>query len=245
MLTLISDIDGTITGSEFGIKEFNKFIKEIKEHIFLIYATGRNYNDYDKVIIEHGIILPDAFILNVGADIYIKKEGTYIQDFNWHKKIDNGIWDSDKIKKILQDIKGLKIQEYIHKYKVSFYVDEFDAENIIDKVSMVLKENKINSKIIYSHGIFLDILPENCDKAKASKYILNLFDLSEDLTIVAGDSENDLDLFLEFKNGIVVSNAKDTFLNQIKNRGFYIANTQYAEGVLEGLKFYLNKLKID
>ncbi len=130
MLTLISDIDGTLTGNEFGIKKFNEFIKNIKEQIFLIYATGRNYHDYNKVIIEEGLALPDAFILNVGADIYYKKVGQFIQDFNWHKEIDDGIWDADKIINLLKNIKGVKPQEYLHKYKISFYVDEFDVNNI-------------------------------------------------------------------------------------------------------------------
>lgn len=245
MLTLISDIDGTLTGNEFGIRKFNEFIKGIRDQIFLIYATGRNYNDYNKVMIQEGIILPDAFILNVGADIYIKKQGAFIQDFNWYKEIDDGLWNGDKIKNILQNINGLKPQEYFHKYKISFYVDEFEAENIIKNVALTLKSNNIKAKIIFSHNIFLDILPEKCDKAKAAKYVLKLFKLSEDLTVVAGDSENDIDLFWEFKNGIIVSNATQTFLNTIQNKGFYIASSSYAEGVLEGLKYYINKLKID
>ncbi len=242
MLTLISDIDGTLTGNEFGIKKFNEFIKNIKDQIFLIYATGRNYHDFNKVIFEEGIVLPDAFILNVGADVYYKKSGQFIQDLNWHKKIDDGIWDGDKIINLLRNIKGVKPQEYLHKYKISFYVDEFDINNIKNNILDVLKENNIKAKVIFSHGIFLDILPEKCDKAKAAKYLLKLFSLSEDLTVVAGDSENDEDLFLQFKNGIIVANSCKSFIDKVKDRGFYLASSSFAEGVIDGLNFYMDKL---
>ncbi len=60
--------------------------------------------------------------------------------------------------------------------------------------------------------------------------------------MVAGDSENDEDLFLNFKNGIIVANANESFLSNFKDKGFYLSSLSYAEGVIEGLKFYMDKL---
>jgi sucrose-6F-phosphate phosphohydrolase len=242
MITLISDIDGTLTGNSFGLKKFNDFMKKFREQFFLIYATGRNYNDYNKILNQEGIILPDAFIINAGADIYIKKSGVYLLEYSWHKIIDNN-WDEEKIKQLLSNVNGIKLQEYIYKYKISYYVDEFKIKEIETDIFKILKENNIKAKVIFSSGIYLDILPENCDKAKAAIYLINKLNLQKDLTIVAGDSENDMDLFLNFSNGIIVANANENLKNKFVNGTFYISKTTGAEGVLEGIDYYLQKLQ--
>lgn len=242
MITLISDIDGTLTGNSFGLKKFNDYMKKFREQFFLIYATGRNYNDYNTILKQEGIILPDAIIINAGADIYIKKSGIYILEYKWHEIIDNN-WDEEKIKQLLLNVDGIKLQEYIYKYKISYYIDEFKINEIESNVFKIFKDNNIKAKVIFSSGIYLDILPENCDKAKAAIYIINKLNLQKDLAIVAGDSENDMDLFLNFSNGIIVANANENLKNKFADGNFYISKATGAEGVLEGLDYYIQKLQ--
>ncbi|MGD0566730.1 MAG: HAD-IIB family hydrolase, partial [Candidatus Goldiibacteriota bacterium] len=92
--------------------------------------------------------------------------------------------------------------------------------------------------VITSHGIYLDILPENCDKGKAARYTAEKFGITEDDVVVAGDSGNDVDMFSSFTKGIIVGNAREEMTAVLKDSGHYRAKAHYASGVLEGLIHY-------
>jgi|YelNatPaOPRAMG01_1025707.scaffolds.fasta_scaffold02593_19 sucrose-phosphate synthase len=239
MLTLITDIDGTLSGDIEGLNEFKKYLKKIRKQIFLVYATGRNFDDYKEIKRKDNLPLPDALILNTGADIYFYKNGYFNHNKIWNTKIDSKNWNNQKILNLLKNIKEIFPQENIQRFKVSFYIQHGKEEIVKEKAELLLKKNKIKANVIISHGKYLDILPENCDKGEASLFLIEQKKIKRQDVVVAGDSENDLDLFNKFGKGIVVANALLKVKKKLKQKKFYFAKGSFAKGLLEGLKYYL------
>lgn len=243
MLALITDIDGTVSGDAEGLAEFKKYIKKIRDKIFFVYATGRNMNDYIKIEKHDNLPYPDAVILNTGADIYLYKDGVFEHNKLWNKIIDSYGWDNKKILELLIKIKEIIPQENIQKYKISFYIKEGKEKLVKKTVKKVLTENKIDANVIISHNVYLDVLPKNCDKGKAALYLIQKNGINKNDVIVAGDSENDLDLFFTFDKGIIVANALENLKKELRNKNFYFAKNSYAKGIIEGLDFYFKNFE--
>jgi len=232
MLTLIADIDGTVSGDLDGLNEFKKYLQNIRKKVFFIYATGRSMQYYKEIEGRDNLPLPDALILNTGADIYFYNEGIFTQDKLWNEKINTPGWNSRKILDLLKGISEIAPQEDIQEYKVSFYIEQGREEVAKEKAKKILIENKMKANIIISHGVYLDVLPANCDKGKAALFLIKKKNIKRQDVIVAGDSENDLDLFFTFEKGIVVANALEKLKKELKNKNFYFARNSFAKGLM-------------
>jgi len=239
MIALITDIDGTITGDVKGLNEFKKFISNLRKNVFFVYATGRSMEDYKEIKDRDNLPLPDALILNTGADVYFNNNGIFEHSEIWNEKINLPDWNNQKILNLLKAVKEITPQENIQKFKVSFYAESGKEKIAKEKAVEILGKNGIKANVIISHGVYLDVLPANCDKGKAALFLIHEKKIKKDDVIVAGDSENDLDLFYAFDKGIVVANALNELKDKLKNKKIYFAKNSYASGVMEGIKFYL------
>ena len=241
MNVIISDIDGTLLGDEDGLDAFNKYISSIRDRVMLIYASGRSYDEYLNAVEHEGLIYPDAVIASTGADIYVKNGNIYEKDIKWNAIIDSDGWDILKVRKLLDGLPGLASQTARNSYKASYYMGATGQNELIAVVADIIKKNGIEAKIIASHGKYLDVLPKKCDKGEAALYLAGRLNIHVQDVIVAGDSENDVDLFRKFRHGIIVGNAHHAMKQLLKGGDFYEAQNHAAAGLLEGLKHYTSK----
>ena len=93
------------------------------------------------------------------------------------------------------------------------------------------------AKVIFSGNKNLDIIPQAAGKGEVIEYLRQQLNISAKQVVVAGDSGNDVDMFIPPYRGIVVGNA-DPDLEQLKGDHIYHARAFYAAGVLEGLKYW-------
>ncbi len=241
MNTIISDIDGTLLGDQEGLKAFNAYLGTLKGRVFIVYASGRSYEEFLNALEYEGLMQPDAVIASTGADIYVRKGNGYERDLKWPCIIDSDGWDVDKVRSVLDALPGLKSQSARNGYKASYYMDIDRQKELEITAGRLMKENRIGVKIIASHGIYLDVLPKKCDKGEAAVYLIKSLGLDSGEVIVAGDSENDVDLFRKFKHGIIVGNAHAAMKRLLAGHDFYEAKMAAAAGLLEGLKYYADK----
>jgi len=242
MIALISDLDGTLLGDEYGRDVFHDFIKPLRQDFFLVYATGRDLAEFNSAVSHEGLMMPDAAVINTGADILMKGREGLVKNSAWHSKIGTK-WHKDRIESALKRIEGISGQQKSNEYKLSYFVDALEAVNIREKAIKAIEAAGLSANIILSHGIYMDVLPEGCDKGESAAFLLSGAGISMSDAIVAGDSENDYDLFRRFSRGIVVGNALDGLKEKLQGRDFYYAGGHCGEGVVEGLKYYMNGMK--
>lgn len=239
MTALITDLDGTLVGDMEGLKALNEYLNCRRKEFYLAYATGRSLEEYNEVMSRRILVEPDAAIINTGADVLVYKSGGYEPVKEWHDEIADAAWHLEKVIKALSGVACITTRAHMSKNKVCYFADPSQAGEARKKVETALKKAGIKAKVIISHGKYIDILPEKCDKGEAAAFLMKKAGISNQDVIAAGDSENDYDLFVKFKRGIVVSNALDALKNSLKGRGFYFAENPCAAGLLEGLKHYI------
>ena len=146
------------------------------------------------------------------------------------------------------------------RYKLSFYTDQnIDHRQMKKQIRTILAQRGLRANIIWSvdeistRGL-LDIIPARANKLHAIRFLMQKEQFSEDRTVFAGDSGNDLDALTSGLQAILVKNAGDEVRKQAvgllseKNmmhrlylpRGDFAGmNGYYAAGVIEGLVHFM------
>jgi sucrose-6F-phosphate phosphohydrolase len=127
-------------------------------------------------------------------------------------------------------------------FKVSYYLAEPAAVEVLPRLESQLSERGLNVKLIYSGGKDLDILPRNSDKGLAVQFLQQKWGIDSTRTVVCGDSGNDIALFsVGSLRGIIVGNARPELRQWYDNNPAdyrYLAQAQCAGGILEGLHHF-------
>jgi sucrose-phosphate synthase len=178
---------------------------------------------------------PDFIISDVGSEIYWPEgDNVYVKDCGFQDYITEN-WDRTRIMVVLNKFASLKFQEPDKQRptKVSFYTSSGFNLALVQKA--LLEVGSCNA--IFSHGEFLDILPERASKAHAIRFVSEKLGIATEAIATSGDSGNDRDMLSEYK-GIVVGNYARDLEDLRGHANVYFASASYAAGVLEGLRHY-------
>ena len=240
----VTDLDNTLVGESRTLAVLNEKLKQHREEYGtkIVYATGRSLELYQELCKENPLLEPDALVASVGTEIYFKNSNN-IADRGWEDKLSHG-WDRDTILAITANFANLVKQPESEQrpYKVSFFLTEDAAQEVISQLEYLLQEKGLDINLIYSAGADLDILPRHGNKGLAVKYLRSLWEIDAMQTVVCGDSGNDISLFgQEEERGIIVKNATSELLQWHKENPanyHYLAQARYAGGILEGLNHF-------
>ncbi len=240
---IVTDLDNTLVGDDAALKELNQPLSEHRqEHgTRIVYATGRSRDLYNILTTEKTLLPPDALVAAVGTEIYLKGDDT--PDAEWEKKMSHK-WDRDLVVASAAHFADLVPQSDTEQrpFKVSYYITEEAAEEVLPRLEALLFERGINAQLIYSGGKDLDILPCSGDKGLAMQFLRQRWGINATRTVVCGDSGNDISMFsMGEERGIIVGNAQPELrlwcdINPADYR--YIAKAACAGGILEGLKYF-------
>jgi len=230
-------------GDDEALAELNRQMSQHRqEHgTKIVYATGRSPTLYRQLQTEKQLLQPDALIAAVGTEIYLN--GSETLDSTWSERLSQG-WDRDVVVATSAHFADLVPQPDSEQrpFKVSFFLTEAIAPAVLPQLESLLQKQGLDTKLIYSTGQDLDILPRHSDKGLATQFLRQQWGLTPEQTVVCGDSGNDIALFSVGEEwGIIVGNASSELLewhqaNPVDRR--YLAKAACAGGILEGLKYY-------
>jgi len=264
MKILATDLDRTLlpNGSwppdPGAIELFNKLTQ--RHDVLVVYVTGRNLKLAENAIREYGIRYPHVLIGDVGTSIRKYEQGEWNSDDGWdaHVKQSSPRWDADAIRNDVTAIDGLTEQEREHcsLFKQSYYVDHDRNEAILKAVDERVK-GKYDEVIVYSFDSqtgkgLLDFLPQSATKQTALEYIADEFGANKADVVFCGDSGNDVFPLTAGFSGVLVRNADDQLVANVKqasnanpelrvyfaNGSFKNLNGYYTSGVIEGAYHY-------
>lgn len=228
---LVTDVDDTLVGDPDGLKA----LLEALNHSCCTLAlnSSRPIASIRKTLDEsHAIIEPAAIIGAMGTEIEVCGDRLS----SWSATFEN--WDRKPIDDLMQSLGHLPHdEEYQTPLKASFAVGSPEAQ---EKVCQRLARLDVACKVIISGESDVDILPESADKGAASLHLAQVLGVDLDHFIVAGDSRNDLEMFLSSQKGIIVSNARQELIDALAeyDNSFFFASKPRAWGLLEGLEHY-------
>ena len=237
---LISDIDDTLLGDIKAVRRLLEFLEKNKERISFGIATGRDPQSTRKILEEYGVKAVDIVITSVGSEIYYQHFTK--QDTGWMAHIGRD-WKPERIREALRDLPFLTPQDNPsaqRDYKISYDLSENASwGEAIPLIHDQLMKNRLSYNLLFSHGVYVDILPQRASKGKAIRYLSHKWKIPMENIITAGNSGNDLDMLNGTMSGIVVSNYEPELEILRKNQRVYFASSSYADGTLEGLKHFI------
>jgi sucrose-6F-phosphate phosphohydrolase len=264
MRILATDLDRTLlpNGSwppdPGAIELFNELTK--KHDVLVVYVTGRNVNLAENAIKEYGIRYPHVLIGDVGTSIRKYEQGQWHSHDGWdaHVKKTSPRWDAKAVRNTVAGVDGLIEQEREHcgPFKQSYYVDH-DMNEVILKTVDELVKGKYDEVIVYSFDSqsgkgLLDFLPQSATKQTALEYIADELGTSKADVVFCGDSGNDVFPLTAGFSGVLVRNADDQLVANVKQASaanpelrvyfakgdFRDLNGYYTSGVIEGAYHY-------
>ena len=257
---LATDLDGTFIPNSSktelieALEYFHK-IKKDSDDFKLIFVTGRNFKQVEDGIKEYNLPEPDFIISDVGTTIYNRSLNGWVLNDEYYKNLSrilNNINRENLINWLIQKA-GVSLQEDYRQgdFKISFYLEPKNSITIIDDLNIKIKKENLPYDVIFSQDPItkkglLDILPKGVSKVYALKWVLKNYSASGDSVAFAGDSGNDLDLFISGINSIIVKNTPENIkvkanswaLENGKTKTLFFATKESTAGVLQGCRHF-------
>lgn len=262
---LVLDLDGTLTNSEKKITPSTKkaLIEIQQEGKKVVLASGRptpgvislakelHLGDYGSYILSfnggkiincatgeaiYNKVLPQ----NIAASIYdiAKQYDVDILTYTEHEIL-SGIKPNQytELESKINNLPVVRVENFPE--AVDFPANKFlitgDAD-VTEKIEHLLKEKFHSLLNIYrSEPFFLEVMPQNIDKAHSLQKLLNYLGMSPDQMICCGDGFNDLTMIEYAGLGVAMENAQPI----LKKSADYITKSNDEEGVLHVINAFM------
>ncbi|MEW5958403.1 MAG: HAD-IIB family hydrolase [Chloroflexota bacterium] len=229
---LVSDVDDTLLGDDDTLSRLAAAL-QIASNLIIAYNSSRPCASLRQTLATNPHLpLPDYLIGAMGTEIQEGASGRPVTAYT--HRLSQG-WSRDRIAAIMADMNfKAHAQEYQTPLKASYDIPDEESSH---RVWRRLDEAGLKAKVIFSGGKNLDIIPAAAGKGRAVAYLHRLLDLAAGRVVVAGDSGNDLEMFVAPYKGIIVANAAPK-LKELQGDHLYHARLPHAGGVLEGLRWW-------
>lgn len=262
---LVLDIDGTLTNSnkEISPKTKEAIINVMKRGHKVILASGRPTPGMRRYVKELELEKHGGYILSYnGARVIDCKSGDIIYQksvphylvpslFKFAKNNDLGLitFLGDEV------ISGTRVDDYIRYESKINQLKIREVENFVEFVDfeankflmtapperaeylVVQLQEKYGQELsIYrSEPFFIEIMPQNIDKAKSLERMLLTIGLDKEDMICCGDGFNDLSMIEYAGIGVAMGNAQD----KVKEVADYITASNDHDGIVEVIEEFI------
>lgn len=227
-LTLATDLDGTLLG---GTDEERAHLNEALAGARTIFVTGRGLETIRPLLYDPLVPKPQYVIADVGATVVEVDNMRPVQPLQ--SEIDARWPGTLRVLEALERFDGLVRQEVPQERRCSFY---YEDEGVVTDELRSVVQDLLGCELLVSAGRYLDILPRGVSKGSTLLRLLEHCGIDRSSVIVAGDTLNDLSLFLTGLRGVVVQNAEEALVERVRHQPHvHFAKGVGAAGILEAL----------
>jgi sucrose-6F-phosphate phosphohydrolase len=232
---LVSDLDGTLLGDPDALARFRLWVTSRRSSLALAYASGRHRDSIQAVIESDGLPGPDAVISAVGTAVHGPNGEPWpgwLEQFGHHP--------ADRVREVLRAVRGLELQAPVNQtpVKASYDVPGL-GDATLDRIRIMLDAAGLPSRLVYSGGLHLDVIPAGAGKGAAARFVADMLGIGPGDVLAFGDSGNDLDLLSAGFRGTMVANAQPELRSAI-GPDVYQSPYPFADGVLDGIRHWLD-----
>ncbi len=230
---VVADLDGTLLGDDAALARFRSWLAPRRAEHRLIYASGRSLASVQGLVQAGSLPQPDAVISNVGVEIWDAAGRPWP---GWSERFDG--WQADRVREALRPLTWLEPQAEIFqsRLKASYHVRAMTSTHRSD-IERTLGHAGLRATLVYSGGIYLDLLPPQAGKGVAARFLAREWAIPATDVLAFGDSGNDAELLTSGFRGTVVANALPELRDAVGD-DVYWSPKAYADGVLDGIRFW-------
>ncbi len=221
------------------MRAFATWFESRRHKLAFAYATGRHFESAREAIRNTALPEPDAVICSVGTEIRYYPSGRLIPE--WQDQLEASHWNAEEVRQLVGELPRVRLQpdEWQSDHKTSFFLHDASSAEL-DRVHEALWCHGFSPEIVYSSNRDLDVLPAGVNKGHAAAFLTRLWGFRPWHVVASGDSGNDHSLFRHGFRGVIVSNAQPE-LEHTKGQLVYRAKQSHATGVLEGIRYWLDR----
>jgi len=235
---LITDLDGTLLGEDEALVRFADWCQTRRGQLVLAYSSGRFCESVMESIRGTELPEPDFVVGGVGTQLRRFKDCVPIAEWE-NSPLER--WDQARIGTLLESLPELERQpeQFQSARKISYFFRDASTADLM-RVRDVLLDAGLRADLLYSSQRDLDIVPAGINKGSAATFLAREVCPGCRRVIVAGDTGNDLMMFLQGFLGVVVANAHRE-LKELAGERVYVSPYSHADGVLDGIRYWLRR----
>ncbi|KZD12675.1 HAD-IIB family hydrolase [Oceanibaculum pacificum] len=232
-LILATDLDGTFLGGSDAQR------RELYNHLsargdaLLIFVSGRDIDFIRELVRTPGMPHPDYVIGDVGTTVVQGRDFVPMPEVQ--AEISERWGDAgDRVKALLADEPGIKLQPTPFERRVSYYYDP-----AVLRRETLEKIEQAGFDWLLSAETFLDVLPKGIAKGPTLLRLVEALKLPADRVLVAGDTLNDLSLFETRLKGVAVGNSEPKLVQAIDGFDWvYRSPHPGAAGIADAIRHF-------
>lgn len=230
---LATDLDGTfLGGTEAERHDLYSWLRQYNQTV--IFVTGRGVESILSLLSDPFIAQPKYIIADVGATVVQVANGELSPMTSLQQEILHSWPGEEAILHELKDFPQLERQTVPQQNRCSFVLKD---SSLLSEIRT--KMRAIGCDVIYSLNHYLDVMPRNVSKGSTLTLLTEQLGIPADEVIVAGDTLNDLSLFLTKFRGVVVGGSEAALVAATRdNKSVYQAKAEGAGGISECLIFH-------
>lgn len=231
-ILLATDLDGTfLAGKDEHKFKLYSLLSEADD-VILVFVTGRGLQTVTPLFILPEMPRPEYIICDVGATIVQGDNLLPVSDIMFD--IETAWPGAGAVYDVFNKLPGLTYQEVPMERRSSyFYNEETDFELVAKHAE------ELGVDILVSHGKYIDVLPKGVNKGSTLKKLVNSLGHNKEDILVAGDTLNDLSLFLTGYKGVAVAGSEEGLIKKISA----MSNVIHSEhpgtgGIIDAMRHY-------
>lgn len=234
---LFTDLNRSLLGDQPALEKFVSYVRTNRKRMKFGVTTGLRLDAALKLLRRYAIPDPDFLITSTGTQISYAPKLT--EDTAWKQHIEKQ-WTPDQVRRVMSGVAGVSLrkQSQQSQFKISY---KYDAEIApgIDEISALLLQEDQAVNVVYSHGIYLNIIPIRASKGLALRYLVAQFNIPLERTLAIGGSGADEDMMRGNTLAAIVGNRSHDELSQVaQSSNIYFAQKDFAAGMLEAMDYY-------
>lgn len=209
-LVLATDLDGTFLGGDDRQRAaLYDDLRARADEVLLVFVTGRDLGFVTSLFDDPRMPRPDVIIGDVGTTVV---RGDDLSPITPVQEWIDERWDDAGgfIEELLDGQPGLRLQSVVGGRRVSYYYEP----ELLQPAAVDLVEDA-GFDVVRSADVFFDVLPRGIAKGPTLLRVLDELDVRDESVLVAGDTLNDLSLFMTGLRGVAVGNSEPALLEML------------------------------